>query len=161
MSGRRLASVLAICTVALLPGACGPAIDLKQALQVTDLSSGWYDAGVQNGQNKLVPSVRFKLRKNGDVNLSSLSLNLTFTFSGEQERADDVFVQNVAFEGAETAPIIVRTKWGHTADPPQTRAEMLTNSHFRDIEVQIFAKRSSGQWTELQRLKIARRLVTE
>ena len=161
MSGRRLAPVLAICTAALLPGACGPAIDLKQALQVTDVSSGWYDAGVQNGQNKLVPSVKFKVRKNGDVNLSSLSLNLTFTFSGEQERADDVFVQNVAFEGAETAPIIVRTKWGYTADPPQTRAEMLTNSHFRDIEVQIVAKRSSGQWTELQRLKIARKLVTE
>lgn len=161
MSGRGWLSVLAMCTTVLVHGACGSAIDLKQALEVTDVSSGWYDAGVQNGQNKLIPSVKFKLKKNGDVKISSLSLNLTFTFSGEQERADDVFVQNVAFEGAETAPIIVRTKWGYTADPPQTRAEMLTNSHFRDIEVQIFAKRSSGQWTELQRLKIARRLVTE
>ena len=79
--------------------ACGRPVDLKQAVQVTDVSSGWFDAGVQNGKNKLVPSVTFKLKKNADVKLSSVSLNLTYSVVGSQDHADDVFVQNVPFEG--------------------------------------------------------------
>ncbi|MDP9322666.1 MAG: hypothetical protein M3P13_03440 [Acidobacteriota bacterium] len=141
--------------------ACSKPVILKQTVQVTDVSSGWFDAGVQNGKNKLVPSVTFKLRKNADVNLTSISLNLTFIFIDSQEHADDVYVQSVPFQGAETAPIVVRSKWGYTGDPPQTRAQMLQNGHFRDMEVQIFAKQSSSQWVELQRVKIARQLLTE
>jgi hypothetical protein len=161
MFRRRVVTALAVCLAALLAGACGKPIDIKQAIQVTDVSSGWFDAGIQNGKNKLVPSVTFKLKKNGDVNISSISLNLTFIFIDTQEHADDVFVQSVAFEGAETAPIVVRSQWGYTGDPPQTRAEMLKNSHFRDMEVQIFAKQSSSQWVELQRVRIARQLLIE
>jgi hypothetical protein len=67
----------------------------------------------------------------------------------------------VPFDGAQTKPVVVRGQWGYTASPPQTRAQMLENSHFRDMEVQIFAKQSSSQWVELQRVKIARQLLTE
>lgn len=162
MSGCRFAIALLSASLAALGGAaCGPSVDLKQAVQVTDVSSGWFDAGVQNGKNKLVPSVTFKLKKNGDVKLSSVSLNLTYSIVGSQDHADDVYVQNVPFAGSETAPIVVRTQWGYTADPPQTRAQMLENSHFSDVEVKIFAKQSSSQWVELQRVKIARQLLTE
>ena len=138
-----------------------PAVDLKQTIQVTDVSSGWFDAGVVNGKNKLVPSVTFKLKKNADVKLSSVALNLTFTFEGDKDHTDDVFVQNVPFQGAETAPITVRTQWGYTGDPPQTRVEMLKNSQFRDMDAQIFAKQSSSQWVELHRVRIARQLLTQ
>ena len=161
MLARATLFTFGLCAAALSCGACGPAVDLKQALQVTDLSAGWFDAGIQNGQNKLVPSVTFKLKKNADVKLASVALNLTYIFVDTQEHADDVFVQSIPFEGQETAPIIVRSKWGYTADPPQTRAEMLQNSHFRDMEVQIFGKQSSSQWVELQRVKIARQLLIE
>lgn len=157
----RATSVAVVVTIASLASGCGRSIDLKQAIQVTDVSSGWFDAGVQNGLNKLVPSVKFTLKKNGDVNLSSVSLNLTFLFTDTKEHADDKFVQSVSFEGAQTAPIVVRSEWGYTAAPPQTRAQMLENSHFRDMEVQIFAKQSSSQWVEVQRVKIARQLLTE
>jgi hypothetical protein len=147
--------------LAVLASACGPPVDLKQTVQVTDVSSGWFDAGIQNGKNKLVPSVTFKLKKNPDVKLSSLSLNLTFKFIGSDEHADDVYLQSVPFEGNETKPIVVRTQWGYTADAPQTRAEMLKHSQFRDMEAQIFAKQSSSQWVELQRAPIARQLLTQ
>jgi hypothetical protein len=161
MVGRATSFTLALVAVGLIVSGCGQSVDLKQALQVTDVSSGWFDAGVQNGLNKLVPSVTFTLKKNGDVNLSSVSLNLTFMFTDTKEHADDVYVQSVAFDGAQTKPIVVRGQWGYTASPPQTRAQMLENSHFRDMEVQIFAKQSSSQWIELQRVKIARQLLTE
>ena len=163
MSVRRLAALLLFSWLPVAAGTgCTKPVDLKQAVQVVDPAGGWFDAGVQSGKNKLVPSVTFKLKKGAaDVKLSSLSLNLTFIFVDTQEHADDVFVQNVPFDGPETAPIVVRSQWGFTGEPPQTRAEMLKNSHFRDMEVQIFAKQSSAQWVELQRVKIARQLLTE
>lgn len=158
---RRLSACFAIALAASVLPACSPAVDLKSAVQVTDPTSGWFDAGVVEGKNKLVPTLTFKLKKNADVNLSSVALNLPFTFVGDKDHTDDVYVQRVDFEGQQTQPITVRTKWGFTGDPPQTRAEMLTNSHFRDLDVQIFAKQSSSQWVELQRVRIERRLLTQ
>lgn len=157
----RRTTLVAFAVIAACASACGKPVDLKQALQVTDVSSGWFDAGIQNGKNKLVPSVTFKLKKNADVNLSSVSLNIAFTFAGSSDHADDVYVQSVPFEGSETKPIVVRTQWGYTGDAPQTRAEMLKHSQFRDMEASIFAKQSSSQWVELQRVPVARQLLTQ
>lgn len=156
-------TIAAIAAVLLsaLSIACGPPIDLKQSVQVTDVSSGYFDAGIVAGQNKLVPSVTFKLKKKSDAKLSSVSLNVGFLFAGTTEHADDVYVQSVAFEGDETKPITVRTQWGYTGEPPQTRADMLKNSKFRDMETQIFAKQSSSQWVELQRVPVNRQLLTQ
>ena len=160
MSRRRLAALLVLAFAACAPAGCGSPPDLKQALQVTEVSNGWFDAGIVDGKNKLVPSVTFKLKKNGDVNLSSVSLNVSFVFVGDQDPNDDVFVQNIPLQGTETEPITVRSKVGFTGDPPQTRAEMLQNSQFRDMDARIFAKQSSSQWVELQRVRIARQLLT-
>jgi len=158
---RRISAFLPIALMAFVLNACGPAVDLKQALQVTDVSSGWFDAGIVDGKNKLVPSVTFKLKNGSTAKLASVSLNLTFTFAGDQDHTDDVFVQRVDFQGQETQPITVRTKWGYTGDPPQSRADMLKHSQFRDMDAQIFAKQSSSQWVELQRVRIARQLLTQ
>ena len=70
-------------------------------------------------------------------------------------------MQSVPFDATGTKPITVRTQWGYTGDPPQTRAEMLKNSKFQDIEVSIFAKQSSSQWVELQRVPVTRQLLTQ
>jgi hypothetical protein len=158
---RRIAASVAIAAAVSCLVACGPPVDLKQAVQVSDVSTGWFDAGIVEGKNKLVPSLTFKLKKNADVKLSSVALNLTFTFVRDQDHTDDVYVQRVDFQGQDTQPITVRTKWGYTADPPQTRAEMLKHSQFRDMDVQIFAKQSSSQWVELQRVRIARQILTQ
>ncbi len=161
MIRRSLLAVFCALVAVLLTASCGAPIDLKQSLEVIDVSSGYFDAGIVNGQNKLVPSVTFRLRKKPGVNMSSVSLNVGFLFSGTTEHADDVYVQSVPFEGNETKPITVRTQWGYTGEPPQTRAEMLKNSKFRDMEVQIFAKQSSSQWVELQRVPVTRQLLTQ
>lgn len=156
------AMLVAFCPLAavMLCGACRKPVDLKQVLQVTDVSSGWYDVGLVAGKNKLVPSVTFRLKKPADVDLPSLSLNLVFKPEGDAE-GDDVFVQRVEFvDATASAPITVRSPHGFTADPPQTRVEMLKNSQFRDSTVQIFAKQGSSQWVELHRVKIARHLLT-
>jgi hypothetical protein len=152
--------VLGLLASALSSAGCAKPIDLKQVAQITDVSSGWFDAGIQDGKNKLIPSVTFRIKRNPGVDLSSLSLNVVFKAIGEQDHSDDVFVQRVDFSGDSTAPITVRSKFGYTGDPPQTRAEMLKNSLFRDMEAQVFAKQGSSQWVELHGVKIARQLLT-
>jgi hypothetical protein len=161
MRARALLVAVAVLASALLVTACGKAVDLKQTTQITDVSSGWFDAGIVDGKNKLVPSITFKINKNQGTDISSLSLNVVFRVTGEQEHWDDVFVQRVDFNGDGTAPITVRSQFGYTGDPPQTRADMLKNSQFRDMEAQIFAKQSSSQWVELHDVKIVRQLLTQ
>jgi hypothetical protein len=146
------------CAVLLLAG-CSEPVDLKQALEVVDVSSGWFDAGVVNGQNKIVPSVTFRVKKKADVELTSVSLNLLFKRDGEDAAYDEIFLQRVSADGAD--PITVRAETGYTADPPQSRADMLKNSSFRDVTVQIFAKQTSAQWVELHRVKVPRQVLTQ
>jgi hypothetical protein len=138
-------------------GGCTEPVDLKSALEVTDASAGWFDAGVVNGQNKLVPSVTFRLRKQPDVELSSVSLNVLFKRAGEDAPYDEVFLQRVTPDGE---LITVRAETGYTADPPQSRADMLQHSAFLDVTVQIFAKQTSAQWIELSRVTVPRRVLT-
>lgn len=161
MLARATLFAFGLTAAALWSGACSRPVDLKQVLQVTDVTTGWFDAGIVAGKNKLVPSVTFRVKKPADVDLSGLSLNMVFKPEGDAE-GDDVFVQQVEFVNAtETAPITVRSQYGFTGDPPQTRLEMLKHSQFRDATVQIFAKQSSSQWIELHRAKVARQLLTQ
>lgn len=140
--------------------ACTERVDLKQTLHVSDVSTGWYDAGVVAGKNKLVPSVTFKLKRPSAVRLPYVSLNVVFRKDTGEEH-DDVFVQRVEFgDNGETAPTTVRAAMGYTGEPPQSRADMLKNSQFRDMDAEIFARQSSSQWVSLHRVRIARQLIT-
>ena len=155
------AAIVAWClAAAIAPAGCSKPVDLKSSLEVTDVSTGWFDAGIVDGKNKLVPSVTFRLHKKADVDLSGVSLNMVFKRVGEEDHWDDVFVQRVAFQNGQTAPVTVRTEAGYTGDPPQTRADMLKHSQFRDMSVQIFAKQSSSQWIELHKVDVQRVLLT-
>lgn len=153
----RLAAGIGTLLLAAAFGGCSEPVDLKSAVEVTDISAGWFDAGVVNGQNKLVPSVTFKVRKKADVDLSSVALNLLFKRAGEDAAYDEVFLQRVTPDGE---PITVRAETGYTADPPQSRADMLQHSAFRDVSIQIFAKQTSAQWVELGKVDVPRRVLT-
>lgn len=159
---RRLA-LLALAVLPLGLGACTKPVDLKQALEITDATGGWFDAGVVAGKNKLVPSVTFRLRKTGDADIDSVSVNALFRAADGAESGldNDMFVQNVKFEDHQTPPVLIRSDNGYTADPPQSRADMLKNSQFRDMRVQIFVKHGASQWTELGRIDVRRTLLTQ
>ena len=165
MDIRAACATVCLALVALLSSACMSAVDLKQTLQVTDTSGGWYDAGIVGGKNKLVPSVTFRVRKTRDASLRGLSLNVVFKRltpgpPATEEEFDDVFIQNVNFtEGNQTPPITARTEAGYTGDPPQSRADMLQNSQFRDVRARIYAKFSSSQWVEIGSVDVQRQLL--
>lgn len=151
-----------MCLAPLVLDSCSKPVDLKAALEITDTSSGWFDAGIVAGKNKLVPSVTFRLKKKTPVELQRVSINALFraTDGAESDLDNDVFVQRVVFEGDQTPPLTLRPENGYTAEPPQTRAEMLKHSKFRDMRAQILVKQSSTQWVELASITVQRQLLT-
>lgn len=145
---------------------CTSNVDIKESVEIADASAGWYDAGILDGKNKIVPSVSFRLRKKQDVELRGVSLNVVFRRppspgATTEEDWDEVFMQNAAFdEGSQTALLTVRPEAGYTGDPPQTRLEIMKHSQFRDVRARIFAKHSSTQWVDLGTIDVPRQLIT-
>ena len=141
---------------------CAPSIS-KQALQVTDVSSGWFDVGVVERQEQARPERHLQAQEErGRQPVLGLAQPRPSCSSKDQEHERRRVRAERPVRGKRNrARSSCARKWGYTADPPQTRAEMLQNSQFRDMEVHIFAKQSSSQWVELQRVPIARQLLTQ
>ena len=152
------------CVLVLLPlASCAQPVDLKASLEMADVTSGWFDAGIVGGRNKIVPSVSLRLRRKGGADIDRVSLNALFrALDGKESELDnDVYVQRVDFAAEATPPITLRAENGYTADPPQSRADMLKNSHFRDMRVQILVKQGASQWTDLGWIEVKRHLITQ
>jgi hypothetical protein len=145
---------------ALVAASCANRVDIKQAVQVTDVITGWFDAGVVDGKNKLVPSIAFRLRTSAGDALRSAALNIVFRFADNGEDYDEIFKQNVPFQNGQTELLTVRSQTGYTGEPPQTRADMLKHSSFRDMDAVIFVRQPGGQWAELYRVRLERQLLT-
>src|SRR2546428_6278072 len=151
-----------VVAVLALSAACGPTVDLSKSLEVLDASTGWFDAGIVNGQNKLVPSISFKLKNLSDQKLGSLQVNAVFRRAGETDEFGTGFLTAAGSEGlapgATTATLIIKSQHGYTGTEP--RQEMLRNTHFVDVRVELSAKYGSTQWVRIGEYPIARQLIT-
>ena len=168
----RIAPPLLVLALGLTTAGCSKPIDLKQTLQVVDISGGYLDGGIVDGRNKIIPTISFRVKKSTDRSISPLSLNLSFRKlpppgvtpapgSPAEEEWDSVFAQSVTFDGNQTALLTYKINAGFTGDAPQSRAEILKNSHFQDVRVHIFAKHSSSQWVEIGQHDLPRQLITQ
>jgi hypothetical protein len=159
---RALATLLAL--IVFASAACGPSVDLTKGLQVEVLDTGWFDRGIVNGQNKLVPSATFTIKNVSDQTLSSLQVNALFRRVNENEEWGSGFKTVVGSEGlaagATTAPVTIRSELGYTGSD-QSRQEMLQNSHFVDAKMELFAKYASTQWVRVGTYPITRQLLTK
>jgi hypothetical protein len=149
--------------VALMPlvAACGPTVDLSSNLEVLDVSTGWHDAGIVQGNNKLVPSVTFKLKNNSDQRLVVLQVNALFRRVTEPDEWGSDFRTVVGSEGLEpdatSDELTLKSNLGYTGT--EARAEMLKNSQFVDAKVELFAKYGSTQWARIGEFPITRELI--
>jgi hypothetical protein len=156
--------------LALLPllalVACGPAVDIRESVELVETSSGWFDVGIVDGRNKIVPSVSFRLRKSDDVDIERLAVNVIFRRpplegEGGEEQWDEVFLHAAAFsEGTQTPLLVVRAEKGYTGDPPQSRLDLLQHREFRDIRAHIYARYRAAEWVQLGTVDVERRLLT-
>jgi hypothetical protein len=154
----------ALLLLAALSVACGkPPVDLAKALTIVDLSTGWQDGGIVNGQNKLVPTVSLRLKNGSDRVLVSLQVNTVFRRVTEKEEWGSAFMTAAGSDGlqpgATTKALALTSPLGYTGT--ETRVDILKNSHFVDAKVEVFAKYASTQWMGLGEFPIARELVTK
>jgi hypothetical protein len=142
---------------------CGPKVDLTKGLQVVDTSTGWSDKGIVDGQNKIVPSISFTLKNVSDQSLVVLDVNARFHQVGVDVDWDTDLVNVAGSEGlapgTTSKRFTIDSKQGYKST--DTRAEMLTNSHFVDAKVELFAKYGNTQWTRIGDYAITRQLITK
>jgi len=154
--------LLALAALAVF-SACRQTVDLSQKLQVLDVSTGWYDAGIVNGQNKLVPSITVKVKNTSGQKLVMLQVNALFRHGNDQDEWGSAFTTVSGSDGlpagATTPPIVLKSQQGYTSEDP--RQQMLHNSHFVDAKVLLTAKYGSTQWSRIGEYTVERRLITQ
>jgi hypothetical protein len=113
---------------------CRQAVDPVAALEPVDVVTGWFDAGIVEGKNKLVPSVSLKLRNKSADSVRSIQINAIFRRVGETEMWGEHFGWAVQREGLApgetTEELVMQSALGYTGDQP--RLQMLQNSQFVD-----------------------------
>jgi hypothetical protein len=146
--------------VAACSSGCGPTVDLSKALELLDVSTGWHDAGLVDGKNKLVPSVTFKLKNTSDQSLTSLQVNALFRRVTENDEWGSGYLKVTGSEGLaagkSTDLLTVNSQLGYTGT--ETRLELLQNHSFVDAKVELFAKYGPTQWTRIGEYAIERQL---
>ena len=179
------AALLAGC---LAVGGCAP-LDVQEALDVTEITTGWLDVGLDDlGRNKIVPTISFRLRNVSDDRMRTLQLNGVFrrclatppgpdvaeadvspadpeagTCAGEVREWGSALVRAVGREGVEAGdavgPFTMESHLGYTGQQP--RDEMLRHRDFVDVKVELFVKHRAEQWAKLGEFPIDRQLLTQ
>jgi hypothetical protein len=160
---RKSGHVLFVVLALMAAPACTPSIDPIAVLEPVDVVTGWYDEGIVEGKNKLVPSVSLKFRNKSSAPVASIQVNAIFRRVGEQEMWGEHFGWAVPrttplAAGAETGVLVMRSALGYTGEQP--RMQMLQNREFVDAKVDIFLKTGSQVWSKLGEYPIQRQLLT-
>jgi hypothetical protein len=143
---------------------CGsPDVDIAKVVKVGDVTTGWFDVGIVDGQNKLVPTAVFTVTNTGTETLAGLQVFTVFRFIGESEELGSGLVvlrgTDALAPAATSKPITVRANWGFSGLQP--RAQMLIHSQFKDARAEIFAKFGAKPFVKIGEAKIARQLLTK
>jgi hypothetical protein len=142
--------------------ACAPPVDLARNLEVVDAKTGWSDAGItEDGQNKLVPFLSFKLKNNSNQTLPVLQVNAMFRPLKEEKEWGSRFFPVAGSEGlapgATTAVITLTSDHGAKGSDP--RATIMKSPYFVDARVQLAAKYGSTKWTRVAEFPVAHQFV--
>jgi hypothetical protein len=148
----------------LLAASCGAPVDLARNCRIRAETTGWFDAGItEDGKNKLVPSIVFRVSNTGSRPFGSVQFNCIFRRLGDPEEWSTVLVRgasagvNELRPGETGAPITVRGSQGYTGTQP--RADILQNHLFVDAKVEVFGKADSATWVKLGEFPIKRQLL--
>ena len=158
-----MSRIAAVLLTAVLLSGCS-SLEVEKAVTIADVQTGWYDAGLVEGQkNKLVPSISLRLQNITEDEIDSVQLNAIFRRAGEQEAWGEHYVMAITRDGlgpkAKTNPIVLRSNLGYTGT--QSRMQMLQNREFVDARVEIYGKQGSRTWVKLAEHQISRNLLTE
>jgi hypothetical protein len=159
-----LARFAVLVFVSLLAATCSAPVDLARNCRISPETTGWFDAGItEDGKNKLVPSIVFRVSNTGSRSLGQVQFNCLFKRVGDPEEHSAVLLRGASVgvddlaPGATTGPITVRAPQGYTGTEP--RVTMLGNRLFVDFKVEIFGKAGSATPVKLGEFPIKRQLL--
>jgi hypothetical protein len=157
---------LAVVLATLLTACCGGQVDLAHSCRISAETTGWFDAGItEDGKNKLVPSIVFRVSNTGRTPLGQVQFNCLFKRVGDPEEHSAILLRGASVgandlaPGATTGPITVRAQQGYTGTEP--RVTMLANRLFVDFKVEIFGKAGSATPVKLGEFPIKRQLLAQ
>ena len=163
--------------------------DTAIALDVTDVTTGWLDVGLDDlGRNKLVPAISFRVANASEDHLGMLQLNGVFRrclvlYEGQpppeapvspaDPEAGTCLAEDQEWGGAS----LIRAAGHEGLDPgqgagpftmesrlgytgEQSLAAMLQHRDFVDVKIELFVKYRAEQWTKLSEHQIDRQLLT-
>jgi hypothetical protein len=137
-------------------------VDLREAIEITDVASGWHDNGLRDGWTHFVPSLTFRIKNTTTVPVANVALTVSFWKEGEDGEYDEVLLRGVldaALQAGETGePIVVRGNVGYNLEG--ARAELFSRSPFKDVVAKIFARRG-GRIVPKGEFKIERRILAQ
>src|ERR687895_2796792 len=92
-------SLFLLLTCAMLSG-CGSSAsqDISALIEPVDVKTGWFDAGVEDGKNKLVPAVTLTLRNVSREPVANVQLNGVIRRVGETEEWGGAFQKVIGTE---------------------------------------------------------------
>ncbi len=159
-----VAALLLVAACAVSAAGCAArAIDLPTSLTVTDVVTGWFDAGIVGGKNKLVPSISFRLKNVSPEPIKGVQVMLSFRLVNELDKewgsayAKAIDERGLA-AGATSDALVLRCAMGYTGE--QARVEMLRHRQFVDAKVQMFLKHGAQPWVPMGEFTVARQLLT-
>jgi hypothetical protein len=156
-------AVLVLVVVSLVAVSCGAPVDLARSCRIRADTTGWFDAGItEDGKNKLVPSIVFRVSNTGSQSFGLIQFNCIFKRVTEPpEEWSTVLVRGVSelAPGATSEPITVRAPQGYTGTQP--RADILQNRLFVDAKVELFGKSGSATWVKLGEFPVKRQLLAK
>jgi hypothetical protein len=136
-------------------------VDLKATLEVTDMQTGYYDAGNVEGKVHLVPSLAFKLHNKSGESLNAVQLMISYWLKGDDGEFDSIEVRGIGSDalsaGASTESIVARANHGFNLEG--ARADFFTHSLFRDTTAKVFALRG-GDIVPMGEFKIDHQILT-
>ncbi len=184
-----LAPLVSLAFIAGMASGCSGPLDVRTALSVTDITTGWLDVGLDDlGRTKLVPTISFRIENASEARVRTLQVNGVFrrceviyegqappeepvspadpdagTCVGEDREWGSSLVRAVGRQGFEpgegVGPFTMENKLGYTGE--QSRPEMLQHRDFIDVKIELFVKHRAERWAKLGEFSIERQLLTQ
>lgn len=137
--------VIAIAASLAASNGCGAAVDLSKGLEVTDILTGYYDAGLKNGWNYLKPSISFRLRNKADQKIGPVQITVAYWKENEDGEWDSIVLQGIHAAGlgagATTESLLARApNVGYNLQG--ARPSLFDHGGFKDVTVKLFASQA-------------------
>jgi hypothetical protein len=159
MRAPRLLALVVAAGLLVATAGCG-SVDLSKALEVTDVLTGFYDAGIKDGKNYLVPAINFHLHNRTTSTIGPVQVTVAFWKDGDDGEWDSVLVQGVTADGlapgATTPPLLARNPAGYTLEG--ARADFFNHSMFKDVTAKLFASQG-GSIVKIGEFKLDHRIL--